>query len=67
MGTGPTRKLEEIASNLDDLSLTLEEIKESVQEEGRSDQKVLDKVEKDMERAADAIDDVVDSDSPETE
>ena len=35
---GTQRKLEEIASDLDDLSVTLEEIKQTVQDEGTADQ-----------------------------
>jgi len=63
---GTQRKLEEIASGLDDLSVTLEEINQTVQEEGTADQKTLAKIGSDMERAADAIDDAVDPDTPET-
>ena len=63
---GTQRKLEEIASDLDDLSVTLEEIKQTVQDEGTADQETFNKVESDIERAADAIEEVVDPDTPET-
>ncbi len=64
-----TRKLEQIASNLDDMSVTLEEIREEItgNETGNPLPK-LDKVQADMERAADQIDDVVDPEpSPKDE
>ena len=63
---GTQRKLEEIASNLDDLSVTLEEINQTVQEKGTADEKTLAKVEGDIERAAEAIDEAVDPDTPAT-
>ena len=63
---GTVRKLEEIAADLDDLSLTLEEINETVKEEGTADRQTLAKVESDIERAANAIDEAVDPGPPET-
>jgi len=50
-----SRQLEEIASNLDDLSVTLEEIKEEITDGNRRETVKLDKVQTEMERAADAI------------
>lgn len=52
-----TRKLEEIAANLDDLSVTLEEMNEEIKikSDATQDTAKLDKVQADMERAADAI------------
>ena len=49
-----SRKLEDIASDLDDLSVTLEEIKENVKGNNACDEK-LDKVREDIHRAADSI------------
>ena len=61
-----TRKLEEIASHLDDMSVTLEEIREQVKgNEGGSSLPKLDKVQADLERAADVIEEAVDPDRPE--
>ncbi len=61
---GNSRKLEKIASNLDDLSVTLEEIKEAVQDDDPADTKKLDKIQGGMDRAADAIEEVVDPEQP---
>ena len=61
---GNSRKLEKIASNLDDLSVTLEEIKEAVQDDDPAGMKKLDKIQGGMDRAADAIEEVVDSEQP---
>ena len=44
-----------MASNLDDLSVTLEEIKEEITDGNRRETEKLDKVHTEMERAADAI------------
>jgi len=60
-----TRKLEEIASHLDDMSVTLEEIREEIKGNEKDPQPKLDKVQADMERAADVIEDVVDPDRSE--
>jgi hypothetical protein len=60
-GTGDTvmtsRKLEDIASNLDDMSITLEEIKEEIASDDPRSTDKLDQIQNDMERAADKIDD----------
>jgi hypothetical protein len=60
-----TRKLEEIASHLDDMSVTLEEIREEIKGNERDPLPTLEKVQADMERAADVIEDVVDPDRAE--
>jgi hypothetical protein len=52
-----SRKLEEISSNLDDMSLTLEEIKDEVKSGETGNIKKLDKVQAEMEKATDMIDD----------
>jgi hypothetical protein len=49
------RKLEEIASSLDDMSLTLEEIKEEVTSTDRLDTAKLDQVQAEIEKATEAI------------
>jgi hypothetical protein len=61
---GTSRKLEEIASNLDDLSVTLEEIKETVKDDEAADPKKLDKIQRGIDRAADAIEEAVDPEPP---
>ena len=57
------RKLEEIASNLDDMSVTLEEIKDTVEQDHPADTKQLDEIQDGINRAADAIEDTVDPDN----
>lgn len=59
------RKLDDIASNLDDLSVTLEEIKEEIRDDGTRDTEKLDKVHYEMKRAADAIEEVTDTPTEE--
>jgi methyl-accepting chemotaxis protein len=60
-----SRKLEEISSNLDDMSVTLEEIKDEVKNgETRTGDK-LDKVQAEMEKATDMIDDSLIPEKPE--
>ena len=54
------RKLGEVAANLDDISDTLEEIKDAVHEGGTPSEGTLDGLQQDVEDASDAIDDVVD-------
>ena len=61
-----SRKLEDIASNLDDISVTLEEIKDTV-ENGESSDAKLDKIQHGVDRAADAIEEVIDPDVPPKE
>lgn len=60
-----TRKLEDIASNLDDLSITLEEIKEEIKSDATRDTGKLDNVLTDMESAADTIEESVTCEPPE--
>jgi hypothetical protein len=55
-----SRKLEEISSNLDDMSVTLEEIKDEVKSGETGNIEKLDKVQADMEKANDMIDDSLD-------
>ena len=57
------RKLDDIASNLDDLSVTLEEIKEEIRDDTNTEK--LDKVHNEMKRAADAIEEVTDTPTEE--
>ena len=54
------RKLGEVAADLDDISDTLEEIKDAVREGGTPSEGMLDEVQQDVEDASDALDDVVD-------
>ena len=54
------RKLGEVAANLDDISDTLEEIKDAVHEGSTPSEGALDGLQQDGEDASDAIDDVVD-------
>ena len=56
-----SKKLEDIASDLGDMSVTLEEIKET----GNShDSEKLDRVQTDLDRAADAIEEALDPEEP---
>ena len=61
------RKLGEVAANLDDISDTLEEIKDAVHEGSRPSEGALDGLQQDVEDAPDAIDDVVDHGQPKLE
>ena len=56
-----TRQLGIIAANLDDISLTLEEIKDATAENGCASAEALDTIERDVTRAAEAIEQAVDS------
>ena len=60
-----SRKLDRIANNLDDMSVTLEEIKEDVKTTEAVDPAKLDKVQAQMEKASDMIEDYVDPAQPE--
>ncbi len=60
-----SRKLEEIAANLDDLSITLEEIKEEITSDDTRGAEKLDKVYNDIERAVDGIEESLTPDPPE--
>jgi hypothetical protein len=59
------RKLEEIASELDDISLTVEELKETARSDDSIDPDALDEVQRGIGRASEAIDDAVDPETPE--
>ena len=57
------RRLADIAANLDDLSVQVEEVKVEMAETGsEAPIKTLKNVEKEIARAADAIEDAVDRD-----
>ena len=60
-----SRKLESIANNLDDMSVTLEEIKEDVKSTEAVDPAKLDKVQAQMERATDLIEEYIDPAHPD--
>ena len=60
-----SRKLDRIANNLDDMSVTLEEIKEDVKTTEAVDPAKLDRVQAQMEKASDMIEDYVDPAQPE--
>lgn len=57
------RKLEDIASDLDDMSVTLEEIKDDPNRSDASEEK-LDKVQADLDRVADSIEKSLDPERP---
>lgn len=57
-----SRKLEDIASDLDDMSVTLEEIKDNPS--GDASEEKLDKVQADIDRAADSIEESLDLERP---
>jgi len=59
MTTPKKKKLEDIASDLDDISVTLEEIKDESTTHNISDE-AFDRVQTDIERAADAIEETLD-------
>jgi len=58
------RKLGEIAANLDDMSHTLAALKDAVETGGRPSEAAIDELQRDVEEASDAIDDVVDPEQP---
>ena len=58
------RKLGEIAANLDDMSHTLAALKDAVETGGRPSGAAIDELQRDVEEASDAIDDVVDPEQP---
>jgi methyl-accepting chemotaxis protein len=60
------RKLGEVAANLDDVSDTIEEIKDAAQEGTLPSTATLDELQEDVEDASDAIDEVVDPERPRT-
>lgn len=58
------RKLGKIATNLDDMSDTLTELKDAVETGGRPSQATIDELQRYVEEASDTIDDVVDPEQP---
>jgi hypothetical protein len=58
------RKLGAIAANLDDMSETLAELKDAAETGGRPSEATIDELQRDVEEASDAIDDVVDTEQP---
>jgi len=54
------RKLGEVAANLDDISDTLEEMKDAVHEGSTPREETLDRLRQDVQDTSDAIDTVVD-------
>ena len=61
-----SRKLEDIASNLEDMSVTIEEIKEEADTDAIATEK-LDTVRSDMARAADLIEEALETDGAEVD
>jgi len=55
------RKLGEVAANLDDISDSIEELKDAAHEAHSPAEGALDDLQQDVEDASDAIDEVVDS------
>ena len=56
------RKFEDIASDLDDISLSVEELKEAGHGDDAVDAEALDEVERGIARVSEAIDEAVDPD-----
>lgn len=54
------RKLGEVAANIDDMSDSIEELKDAAHEGGSPSEDALDELQQDVEKASDAIDEVVD-------
>ena len=54
------RKLGEVAANLDDMSDSIEELKDAAHEADSPSEGALDDLQQDVEDASDAIDEVVD-------
>ena len=54
------RKLGEVAANLDDMSDSIEELKDAAHERDSPSESTLDELQQDVEAASDAIDEVVD-------
>ena len=59
------RKLEDIASDLDDISLSVEELKETAQSDHSVDAEALDEVQRGIARASEAVDDAADPKKPD--
>lgn len=58
------RKLGEVAANLDDMSDTIEELKDAMQEGDAPSAATIDELQQGVAQAADTIDDVVDPGPP---
>jgi hypothetical protein len=58
------RKLGDIAANLDDMSHTLAALKDAVETGGRRSEAAIDELQREVEEASGAIDDVVDPEQP---
>ena len=54
------RKLGEVAANLDDMSDSIEELKDAAHEGGSPREGALDDLQQDVQEASDAIDEIVD-------
>jgi hypothetical protein len=54
-----------MSSDLDDMSITIEEIKDEVKNGDRGDTKKLDEVQAEIEKASDLIDDSLSPEPPE--
>ena len=54
------RKLGEVAANLDDMSDSIEELKDAAHEGGSPNEGALDELQQGVEAASDAIDEIVD-------
>jgi hypothetical protein len=59
------RNLQEVAAKLDDMSLTLEELKEKVKENAAVVPQELHQLQNEVQRAAEKIEGVVDPELPE--
>ena len=58
------RKLGEVAANLDDMSDSIEELKDAAHEADSPSEGALDDLQQDVKDASDAIDEVVDPEGP---
>ena len=58
------RKLGEVAANLDDISDSIEELKDAAHEADSPSEGALDDLQQDVKDASDAIDEVVDPEQP---
>jgi hypothetical protein len=60
-----SRKLEQMSSDLDDMSITLDEIKDEVKTGDTGEIKKLDEVQSEIEKVSDMIDDSLNPEPPE--
>ena len=54
------RKLGEVAANLDDMSDSIEELKDAAHEGGSPSEDTLDELQQDVEEASEGIDEIID-------